>query len=54
MSEPLPPLAAVTALLAGPDKAERRAGFRTLPLPRTASADRIRHGRPYRPGGTSS
>ncbi|MFJ7060458.1 hypothetical protein ACK8N7_35900 [Streptomyces griseobrunneus] len=39
MSEPLPPLAAVTALLAGPDKAERRAGFRNAPsLPRTASA----------------
>ncbi|MCX4650384.1 hypothetical protein AB0407_11220 [Streptomyces microflavus] len=48
MSEPLPPLAAVTALLAGPDKAERRAGFRNAPsLPRTASAaDRIVTGGP--------
>ncbi|MFE7616406.1 hypothetical protein [Streptomyces sp. NPDC057496] len=33
------PLAAVTALLAGPDKAERRAGLRNAPsLPRAASA----------------
>ncbi|MYU31642.1 hypothetical protein GTW52_00625 [Streptomyces sp. SID8358] len=41
--ESLSPLAAVTALLAGPDAAERRAGFRNAPsLPRTASAvDRI-------------
>ncbi|HBF82638.1 MAG TPA: hypothetical protein DD420_22715 [Streptomyces sp.] len=41
--ETLSPLAAVTALLAGPDAAERRAGFRNAPsLPRTASAvDRI-------------
>ncbi|WP_031087017.1 hypothetical protein [Streptomyces sp. NRRL WC-3549] len=40
---PLAPLAAVTALLAGPDKAERRAGFRNASsLPRAASAvDRI-------------
>ncbi|MFC5070629.1 hypothetical protein ACFPN0_03310 [Kitasatospora cinereorecta] len=43
MSESRPPIAAVTALLAGPDKAERRAGFRSAPsLPRAASvADRI-------------
>ena len=43
MSESLSPLAAVTALLAGPDKAERRAGFRNAPsLPRAASAaDRV-------------
>ncbi|MEU1215389.1 hypothetical protein ACFYSH_27970 [Streptomyces sp. NPDC005791] len=47
--DPLPvkegtsPRAAVTALLAGPDEAERRAGFHNAPsLPRTASAtDRI-------------
>ncbi|MFE9722656.1 hypothetical protein ACFYQ5_03380 [Streptomyces sp. NPDC005794] len=38
-SGPLSPRAAVTALLAGPDKAERRAGFRNAPsLPRAASA----------------
>ncbi|MER5554644.1 hypothetical protein ABT001_23735 [Streptomyces sp. NPDC002793] len=37
-SGPLSPGAAVTALLAGPDKAERRAGFRNAPsLPRSAS-----------------
>ncbi|MEE1738291.1 hypothetical protein PUR49_17510 [Streptomyces sp. BE147] len=37
--EPLSPFAAVTALLAGPDRAERRAGLRSAPsLPRTASA----------------
>ncbi|NEB37743.1 hypothetical protein [Streptomyces sp. SID14515] len=37
------PLAAVTALLAGPDKAERRAGLRNAPtLPRAATAaDRV-------------
>ncbi|NEB65504.1 hypothetical protein G3I39_00235 [Streptomyces fulvissimus] len=48
MSETPPPLAAVTALLTGPDKAERRAGFRNAPsLPRTASAaDRIVTGGP--------
>ncbi|MFI8436975.1 hypothetical protein ACIGJO_25205 [Streptomyces sp. NPDC079020] len=41
--EPLSPFAAVTALLAGPDKAERRAGLRSAPsLPPAASAvDRI-------------
>ncbi|MCX4967886.1 hypothetical protein OHA98_24600 [Streptomyces sp. NBC_00654] len=41
--ESLSPFAAVTALLAGPDKAERRAGLRSAPsLPRTASpVDRI-------------
>jgi len=48
MSEAVPPLAAVTALLAGPDKAERRAGFRNAPsLPRAAAAaDRIVTGGP--------
>ncbi|WP_405386294.1 hypothetical protein OG596_01670 [Streptomyces sp. NBC_01102] len=43
MGEALSPLAAVTALLTGPDEAERRAGFRNAPsLPRAASAvDRV-------------
>ncbi|MCX4679659.1 hypothetical protein OG413_30990 [Streptomyces sp. NBC_01433] len=47
-SESLSPRAAVTALLAGPDKAERRAGLRNAPsLPRTASAaERIVTGGP--------
>lgn len=42
-SAALSPLAAVTALLAGPDRAERRAGFRNAPsLARAAStADRV-------------
>ncbi|MER6240016.1 hypothetical protein ABT185_28835 [Streptomyces clavifer] len=46
MSENLSPLAAVRALLAGPDKAERRAGFRNAPsLPRVAEdADRMVRG----------
>ncbi|MEE1755374.1 hypothetical protein [Streptomyces sp. SP18CS02] len=43
MSGAVSPLAAVTALFAGPDKAETRAGFRNAPsLPRAASAvDRV-------------
>ncbi|MEU5716976.1 hypothetical protein AB0G71_14510 [Streptomyces sp. NPDC020403] len=43
MSGSVSPLAAVTALLAGPDKAERRAGLRNAPsLPGAASvADRV-------------
>lgn len=46
--ESLSPLAAVTALLAGPDKAERRAGLRNAPsLPGAASAaERIVTGGP--------
>ncbi|WP_328907625.1 hypothetical protein OG230_34120 [Streptomyces sp. NBC_00234] len=46
MSESQSPLAAVTTLFAGPDKAERRAGFRNAPsLPRAASAaDRVVRG----------
>ncbi|MFG3408245.1 hypothetical protein [Streptomyces sp. NPDC048142] len=39
MNESASPLVAVTALLAGPDKAERRAGLRNAPsLPRAGSA----------------
>lgn len=46
--ESLSPLAAVTALLAGPDKAERRAGLRNAPsMPGAASAaERIVTGGP--------
>ncbi|WP_069169973.1 hypothetical protein [Streptomyces griseus] len=45
MSGPLSTLAAVTALLAGPDTSERRAGLRSAPsLPGASVADRIDEG----------